>query len=116
MGVVAEGGIWVGRSLVERLLQQVQERACARADWSQGLLTEREETVARHASAGRSNAQIAQLLGITERTVKAHLSAVFEKLGVTDRLQLALLVHGVSRSKAGSAGKRSGQIPGNAVP
>jgi DNA-binding NarL/FixJ family response regulator len=36
-------------------------------------------------------------LGITERTVRAHLSAVFEKLGVTDRLQLTLRVHGIRK-------------------
>lgn len=104
LGVVAEGGIWMGRSLVERLLQLVQERACVQADWSRGLLTEREDTVARHASAGQSNAQIAEVLGITERTVKAHLSAVFEKVGVADRLQLALLVHGISQPKASTTG------------
>ena len=60
------------------------------------LLTDREITVARYAASGQANAQIAEALGITERTVKAHLSAVFEKLGVSDRLQLALLVHGIS--------------------
>ncbi|EWM44510.1 bacterial regulatory s, luxR family protein [Bordetella holmesii 70147] len=64
-------------------------------------MTAREDTVARHASAGQSNAQIAEQLGITERTVKAHLSAVFEKVGVADRLQLALLVHGVTPAKTG---------------
>ena len=42
-----------------------------------------------------SNLAIADALGITERTVKAHLKAVFEKLQVADRLQLALRVHGV---------------------
>ena len=52
--------------------------------------------MARYAASGQSNAQIADALGITERTVKAHLSAVFEKLEVTDRLQLALRVHGIS--------------------
>ncbi|MNW12082.1 Transcriptional regulatory protein LiaR [compost metagenome] len=60
------------------------------------MLTERETTVARYAASGQANAQIAEALGITERTVKAHLSAVFEKLKVSDRLQLALLVHGIS--------------------
>ena len=65
-------------------------------DWDGGLLTERETTAARYAAGGWANAQIAEALGITERTVKAHLSAVFEKLGVSDRLQLALLVHGIS--------------------
>lgn len=94
--VVASGGIWMGRSLVTRLLRLVTERAQDASTWDNGTLTERETTVARYAASGQSNAQIAEALGITERTVKAHLSAVFEKLGVTDRLQLALRVHGIS--------------------
>ncbi|WYX49372.1 response regulator transcription factor [Achromobacter xylosoxidans] len=94
--VVASGGIWMGRSLVTRLLRLVTERAQDSRSWDNGTLTERETTVARYAASGQSNAQIADALGITERTVKAHLSAVFEKLEVTDRLQLALRVHGIS--------------------
>lgn len=94
--VVASGGIWMGRSLVSRLLKLVTERAQDAHPWDGGRLTEREITVARYAASGQANAQIADSLGITERTVKAHLSAVFDKLGVTDRLQLALLVHGIS--------------------
>jgi DNA-binding NarL/FixJ family response regulator len=78
------------------LLKLVTERAQDSHSWDNGLLTEREITVARYAASGQANAQIAEALGITERTVKAHLSAVFEKLGVSDRLQLALLVHGIS--------------------
>ncbi|OAE50351.1 helix-turn-helix transcriptional regulator [Achromobacter xylosoxidans] len=96
LDVVASGGIWMGRSLVSRLLKLVTERAQDAHAWDGGRLTEREITVARYAASGQSNAQIAEALGITERTVKAHLSAVFDKLGVTDRLQLALLVHGIS--------------------
>ncbi|CAB3659611.1 MAG: LuxR C-terminal-related transcriptional regulator [Achromobacter pulmonis] len=96
--VVASGGIWMGRSLVTRLLRLVSERAQDSRSWDNGLLTEREVTVARYAASGQSNAQIADALGITERTVKAHLSAVFDKLEVTDRLQLALRVHGISAS------------------
>jgi DNA-binding NarL/FixJ family response regulator len=94
--VVGSGGIWMGRSLVSRLLKLVAERTQDTHSWDGGLLTEREITVARYAANGQANAPIAEALGITERTVKAHLSAVFEKLGVTDRLQLALLVHGIS--------------------
>ncbi|MGE6917647.1 LuxR C-terminal-related transcriptional regulator [Achromobacter kerstersii] len=94
--VVASGGIWMGRSLVTRLLKLMTERAQDSHSWDNGLLTEREVTVARYAASGQSNAQIAEALGITERTVKAHLSAVFDKLNVADRLQLALLVHGIS--------------------
>lgn len=94
--VVSSGGIWMGRSLVARLLKLVTERAQDAHSWDDGVLTERETTVARYAASGQANAQIAEALGITERTVKAHLSAVFEKLKVSDRLQLALLVHGIS--------------------
>jgi DNA-binding NarL/FixJ family response regulator len=48
---------------------------------------------------GRTNKEIAVTLGITERTVKAHLGAIFAKLGVRDRLQLALRLR--SRAPAG---------------
>jgi DNA-binding NarL/FixJ family response regulator len=65
----------------------------APADWSAGL-TEREREVARAVASGASNKEIARRLGITERSVKAHTGAIFEKLGVRDRLQLSLVVHG----------------------
>ena len=39
---------------------------------------------------GLANKQIARRLGIAERTVKAHLTSVFQRLGVTDRVQAAL--------------------------
>ncbi|WP_341643525.1 helix-turn-helix domain-containing protein [Thauera sp. SDU_THAU2] len=50
-----------------------------------------------------SNKEVARLLGITERTVKAHLGAIFEKLGVRDRLQLALRVGAAATLPADSA-------------
>ena len=59
-------------------------------------LTPRESEVAEMAAKGASNQEIAASCGISERTVKAHLSAIFEKLGVVDRLQLALKVHGIA--------------------
>jgi DNA-binding NarL/FixJ family response regulator len=55
-----------------------------------GVLTEREEEVLRLVQAGLANKQIARLLGITERTVKSHLTKVFSTLGVSDRTQAAL--------------------------
>jgi len=58
-------------------------------------LSEREVQVARLIANGASNKEIADRLVITERTVKAHLTAIFEKLGVRDRLQLSLRVNGV---------------------
>lgn len=96
--VVDGGGIWMGRTLLARLLQQfergVEKTTTVSAAWTKGL-TPREIEVARMVASGRSNQSIADELNITERTVRAHISSVFEKLGVTDRLMLALKVHGI---------------------
>jgi len=53
-------------------------------------LTSRELQIARAVAEGLSNRDIAVQLGITEQTVKNHLTSVFEKIGVSSRLQLAL--------------------------
>jgi DNA-binding NarL/FixJ family response regulator len=53
-------------------------------------LSPREREVLRLLAVGRSNREIARTLGITERTVKAHLHRVFRVLGATDRVQAAL--------------------------
>ena len=53
-------------------------------------LTDREREVLRLVRDGLANKQIARRLGIAERTVKAHLTSVFQRLGVTDRTQAAL--------------------------
>ena len=58
-------------------------------------LSRREMQVALRVAEGKSNKEVARLLLISERTIKAHLSSIFEKLGVRDRLQLALLVGGL---------------------
>jgi DNA-binding NarL/FixJ family response regulator len=53
-------------------------------------LTDREREVLLLVRGGMANKQIARQLGISERTVKAHLTNVFQRLGVTDRTQAAL--------------------------
>lgn len=95
---IREGSVWLGRSLMQRLLQDIDSRlpSATAQDWAQHL-SGREQEVARLAALGDSNPGIAEQLGITERTVRAHLSAIFEKLQVSDRLMLALKVHGISR-------------------
>ena len=94
---VTSGQVWIGTRLMQRLLQIARQAspAPAVATWDQGLTT-REREVAVLAANGASNQRIADECGISERTVKAHLGAVFAKLNLTDRLQLALRVHGIS--------------------
>jgi DNA-binding NarL/FixJ family response regulator len=98
--VVSNGGLWVGQSILRKLIGATSHRLGQRPpqgkndDWS-GLLSERETQVARLVAAGSSNREIADRLAITERTVKAHLTAIFEKLGLRDRLQLSLRINGL---------------------
>jgi DNA-binding NarL/FixJ family response regulator len=96
---MAGGNIWLGRSLLQRLLRDVDARLPEQeSDWAEPL-SAREQEVARYASLGDSNAEIAERMSISERTVRAHLSAVFEKLQVQDRLMLTLKVHGIGRKQ-----------------
>lgn len=93
--VVEQGGLWIGQELMRRLFGAVAARASQRQTASLGELSPRERQVALAVAHGGTNKEIARVMGITERTVKAHLSAIFEKLGVRDRLQLSLVVNGV---------------------
>jgi len=102
--VIAQGGLWIGESLMNRLvdatarLEIKKNEVESRDSWAQAL-TPREQEVARAIAEGASNKEIARGLGITERTVKLHVGAVLEKLGVRDRLQIALIVNGVRQSQ-----------------
>lgn len=93
--VVEQGGLWIGQELMRRLFGAVAARAGQQQTVSLGDLSPRERQVALAVARGGTNKEIARVMGITERTVKAHLSAIFEKLGVRDRLQLSLVVNGV---------------------
>jgi DNA-binding NarL/FixJ family response regulator len=54
-----------------------------------GILTPREIEIVRMAATGLRNKQIAETLFISEGTVKIHLHNIYEKLGLSDRLELA---------------------------
>jgi DNA-binding NarL/FixJ family response regulator len=87
--VVKGGGFWLGTEVMSHLMGAIN-KVNEPIEELPGELSGREAEVAREVAVGRSNKEIAALLGITERTVKAHLGAIFAKLGVRDRLQLAL--------------------------
>ena len=99
---VLGGGVWVGQWLLQRLLAGVARVAAQKyappevSTWASAL-TERETEVASAVASGASNKEIANRLNITERTVKAHLGSVFDKLKLRDRLQLTLLVNGIAK-------------------
>ena len=61
-------------------------------------LTRREYEIAMLVGKGESNKKIAQHLAITERTVKAHLTEIFRKLQISDRIKLALIMKDAVKS------------------
>lgn len=88
---VCHGGLWIGPELMRRVLGAARKGLSVSEDVSlSSILSPREVEVARAAANGASNREIAEILNISERTVKAHMKAIFEKLGVRDRLQLIL--------------------------
>ncbi len=94
--VVQNGGLWVGPDLMKVLVDVLGPVLAAQSSEIPNAvllkLTPREQEVALQVGRGASNKEISSTLAITERTVKAHLGTIFEKLGIRDRLQLALLV------------------------
>lgn len=93
--VITHGGVWLGREFLQQMIKATTSLVKNQAEQvssTLALLTQREREVAIEAANGFSNKEIARKLNITERTVKAHLSATFERLGVKDRLQLALII------------------------
>ncbi len=98
---ILDGDIWIKRNLVPTVigmlinfnnLQPSQPNQKA-IEFKKNLLTltHRELDVAKMISTGESNKMIASMLNISERTVKAHLTSIFQKLNVQDRLHLAIL-------------------------
>ena len=93
--VVANGGIWVGQGLMRRLLTSTARLPPQVESDRRSRLSPREQEAAGLLARGASNKEIARALDITERTVKAHVAAMLEKLGARDRLQLSLIINGI---------------------
>lgn len=108
--VIVLGDVWLGSHLLRGLVEELahahprstspSEGTIAAAQPVQTLapllnrLTNRERQIVEFLAGGESNKGIAAKLGITERTVKAHLTSVFQKTGFKHRLQLALAFNG----------------------
>jgi DNA-binding NarL/FixJ family response regulator len=85
---VVEGNDYVQPSLIPLLNSKIIDRN--RDSFKIDELTRRELDVLKLVASGKSNKEIAETLDISERTVKNHVSAIFKKIGVTDRTQAAV--------------------------
>jgi len=86
---VAAGQIWLENRHLELVLNAL--RSDRRGNTAE--LSVREREIVRQLLTGAKNKDIAATLSISEKTVKNHLSNVFDKLRVKDRLELAVMVH-----------------------
>ena len=97
--VISGGAVWLGQKVIQQLIlesySRVKEKKPVAPGSGQGLagLTPAEHKVAKLVAQGQANLEIAFNLKITERTVKAHLTSIYEKTKTGSRLSLALLIN-----------------------
>jgi DNA-binding NarL/FixJ family response regulator len=89
---VMAGEYWVGRDTVSDLVEYLNKQMAAGSTRERFGLTSRELQIVREVVEGSTNREIAQRFQLSEDTVKHHLSNVFDKLGVYNRLEMALYV------------------------
>jgi DNA-binding NarL/FixJ family response regulator len=94
--VVAAGNAMLSPTVTRRLIQAFAARGATLAEAARkrlSPLTDRELEVVCAVGRGLSNAEIGRELDMAEATVKAHVSRALTKLSVTNRVQVAMLVH-----------------------
>lgn len=99
LSVVDMGEVWGGKAFIDQLIiaNAVDIDADALASEERlTLLSAKEREVALFISKGLSNKQIASEMSITERTVKSHITSIFKKTSLKDRLGLSILVQKVN--------------------
>jgi len=95
VSVVERGDAWLYPEFINQMILNVSNvTAMKKGEDILKKLSEREAQIALYVAQGLSNKVIAENADITERTVKAHLSSIFHKLAIKDRLALALLING----------------------
>jgi DNA-binding NarL/FixJ family response regulator len=85
--VIYSGELWLDRKLIKDILYDMSHSE-KKID-----LTKKEREIVSLICHGYRNKEIAQKLDISEQTVKSHCNRIFKKVGVSDRLQLALYTH-----------------------
>jgi len=105
---VHQGQVWANSEQLQYLLETVTQVPSLRMVNARGvrLLTPREEQVVALVADGLSNREVARELGLSEHTVKKYLFHIFDKLGISSRVELTLyaMSHGGARQAEWVAG------------
>ena len=94
---VIEGNIWLYPVFIQAMIKQSLFSQVEESDHMQEL-SSRQREIAEMVALGMSNKEIAKHADITEQTVKTHLRAIYEKVDVKTRLELALMINRVANS------------------
>lgn len=89
--VVVDGSIWAPRKILSNLIDRLLKTPATRQGFTLEKLSPRERQVLERILEARSNREIAQDLGIEERTVKAYVSSLMRKTGAENRVALSML-------------------------
>jgi two-component system, NarL family, nitrate/nitrite response regulator NarL len=87
---VHDGEIWLDNRMTAEVIDAFKKSAEAGQRREKPLLSDREKEIVQLVAQGFRNREIGEKLFISEQTVKNHLHNIFDKLGVSDRLELAL--------------------------
>lgn len=97
--VVTEGSIWAPRKLLSKLIDRLLKFPNSRPVEEKTRLTTRERQVLELILTARSNREIAEELGIEERTVKTYVGRLMRKTGADNRIKLSMLALNLSLTK-----------------
>lgn len=87
---VSQGEVWIDNPILSEALESLVKKPPSAGGKRAGGLSGRELEVVRCVSMGLRNKEVADKLGVSEATIKNHLTSVYSKLGVSDRLELIL--------------------------
>jgi DNA-binding NarL/FixJ family response regulator len=106
---VARGDALIAPSITRRLIERFVERSPDPVPPELDELTARELEVVREIARGRSNAELARELSISETTVKTHVARVLSKLRLRDRVQIVVFAyeHGLAEPRHGGSRARA---------
>ena len=109
--VVAAGDALLSPSITRRLIERFASPDTARAELHRDLaaLTPRELEVLIRLAGGLSNTELAEALRLSEATVKTHVTRIFAKLQVRDRVQAVVVAYETGLITPGAAGSGSGE-------
>jgi two-component system, NarL family, nitrate/nitrite response regulator NarL len=98
---VADGEIWLDNHLTAEVIEAFKKSSESGQRREKPLLSDREKEIVQLVAQGFRNREIGEKLFISEQTVKNHIHNIFDKIGVSDRLELALYAihHGLIEQK-----------------